>query len=278
MEAQNLSSRLGSEMCTLIVRHDLGDWCSTIIAANRDEFYRRPATGPQVLIETPRIIGGRDEEAGGTWFALTDAGLFLGLTNQRSFGARNDAARSRGELVVEALRTGTFEGVQSYLRRVDPRAYNEFNLIVGDGTRLLAAYGRAGLREVELEPLGPGVHVLCNDRLGSSEFPKADEARAKVEAIPPSDWSQIRPQLIEVLSDRSLPEPSALPPLPPNSPFDPEIARRLQAICVETPVYGTVSSTLAAVRPGRVERYAFCDGPPDQGEFEDLTELSQADG
>jgi uncharacterized protein with NRDE domain len=260
-------------MCTLIVRHQMDDWCSTLVAANRDEFYDRPATGPQVLIGAPRIVGGRDERAGGTWFALTENGLFLGLTNQRNFGTRNDTARSRGELVVEALRMGSFDAVTDYLQKVDPRRYNEFNLIYGDGERVAAAYGRTTQDEVEIEPLGRGVHVLCNDRLGSPEFPKAEEARDKVAAIPRADWSVVRPRLVEVLSDRSVPELDVLPPLPPSAPFDLDIAQRLQAILVETPVYGTVSSTLAAVSPGHVHVYAFCDGPPDQGEFEDFTEL-----
>lgn len=260
-------------MCTLIVRHGLDEWCSTLIAANRDEFYDRPATGPQVLVQRPHIVGGRDERAGGTWLAFTRDGLFLGLTNQRSFGTRNDSLRSRGELVLDALRTGSFDGVERYLRELDARQYNEFNLIFGDGVRASAAYGRRSDPSVELEPLGRGVHVLCNDRLGSPDYPKAEEARARVESIPAESWSRIKPQLIGVLSDRSLPDPSALPPLPADAPFDADVARRLQAICVETPVYGTVSATLAAVSPECVERYAFCDAPPDRGEFEDVTHL-----
>jgi len=260
-------------MCTLIVRHGLDEWCATLIAANRDEFYDRPSTGPMVLEDAPRIVGGRDDRAGGTWFAMTPDGVFVGLTNQRSFGARDDALRSRGELVIEALSAGTFEGVMRYLEQIDARAFNEFNLIFGDGDRVSAAYGRSAARAVDLEPLGSGVHVLCNDRLGSGEFPKADEARLKVESIPSSPWLEIKPRLIEVLSDRSLPDPEVLPPLPPDAPFDAEIARRLQAICVKTPVYGTVSATVAALSPGRVEHYAFCDAPPDEGDFEDVTHL-----
>ena len=260
-------------MCTLIVRHQMDSWCSTLIAANRDEFYHRPATGPQVLLDAPRIVGGRDEQAGGTWLGFTEEGLFLGLTNQRSFAGRNDTLRSRGELVVAALSAGTFAGVQRYLEEIDARTFNEFNLIFGDGHQAVAAYGRSTEREVELEPLGPGVHVLCNDRLGSPEFPKAEEARARVESIAPGTWEDMRPQLIDVLSDRSLPDPAALPEVPPGAPFDVDVFRRLHAICVETPVYGTVSATLAAVSPGQVERYAFRDGAPDQGVFDDVTAL-----
>lgn len=265
-------------MCTLIIRHEMDEGWATLIAANRDEFYHRDATGPMVLAEAPRIVGGRDQLAGGSWLALTSDGLFVGLTNQRSFGGRDDRLRSRGEIVVDALRAGTFDGALRYLEGLDARAYNEFNLIFGDGRRIAAAYGRISDAKVELEPLAAGVHVLCNDRLGSPDFPKADEARAKVESIGSEAWSDIEPKLIEVLSDRSLPEPDALPPLPQGAPFDAEVARRLQAICVETPVYGTVSSTLAAVSPGRVDHYAFCDAPPDRGAFQDVTPLMRGAG
>jgi uncharacterized protein with NRDE domain len=262
-------------MCTLIVRQGMDEWCATVIAANRDEFYERPASGPQVLSEAPHVVGGRDERAGGTWLGFTNDGLFVGLTNQRTFQPPNPRARSRGELVIDALRTGHYDGVKEYLDGLDPREFNEFNLIYGDGTRLSAAYGRGDSPNVEFEPLGTGVHVLCNDRLDSPDFPKAEEARAEVASIPSSPWETLEPALISVLGDRSLPDPESLPPWPDDAPFDAEVARRLQAICVETPVYGTVSSTLAAISPGRIERYAFRDGPPDSAPFVDFTELAR---
>jgi uncharacterized protein with NRDE domain len=265
-------------MCTIVVRHQLDDWCSTLVASNRDEFYHRPASGPVVLRDDPRIVGGRDEREGGTWFGVTEDGLFVGLTNQRNFGPRDDSLRSRGLLTLEALEANSFEGVERHLRSLDPAAYNEFNLIFGDGRELAVAYGRRSAPEVELEMLGRGVHVLCNDRLGSPEFPKADKVRARVLEIPPSPWPQIEEQLVELLSDPSLPDPSDVPPVPAGAPFDQEIARRLQAVCVKTPVYGTVSSAIAAVRPGKVERYLFSDGPPCNGGFEDALHLIRGDG
>lgn len=262
-------------MCTIIVRHQMDDWCSTIIASNRDEFYDRPASGPMVLRSTPTVIGGRDEKEGGTWFGLTPTGLFVGLTNQRSFGLRDDTLRSRGELVVDALSTGSLEGVTALLRALDPQLYNEFNLIFGDGRQVLAAYARSEARTVELESLGKGVHVLCNDRLGSPEFPKADLARARVESIAADAWPHVRSALVDVLCDRALPDPQTVPPLPPGAPFDEDVARRLQAICVVTPVYGTVSSSLAAVSPGRVDRYEFSHGAPHAESYEDVSELTR---
>lgn len=260
-------------MCTIIVRHQMDDWCSTIVASNRDEFYDRPASGPLVLRSAPLVVGGRDEREGGTWFALTRDGLFIGLTNQRNFGARDDSLRSRGGLVLEALAEGSFEGVKGYLSGVDTAGYNEFNLIFGDGEQLCAAYGRRDARRVDLETLGGGVHVLCNDRLGSPEFPKADQARERVMSILPDTWPHIKQQLVQVLADGSLPDPRHVPPVPAGAPFDQEVARHLQAICVKTPVYGTVSSTIAAVSPGRVEQYWFSEGLPSETSFKDMGHL-----
>lgn len=265
-------------MCTIIVRHQMDHWCSTIVASNRDEFYDRPATGPVVLRPDPLIVGGRDVQEGGTWFGLTGDGLFVGLTNQRSFATRDDSLRSRGVLVLDALEAGSFDGVTDHLRALDPATYNEFNLIFGDGDRVSAAYGRRAAREVELEALGPGVHVLCNDRIGSPEFPKASEARERVLAIQTAGWPSIKSQLAEVLADGSLPDPTEVPPVPPGAPFDQEVARYLQAIYVKTPVYGTVSSTLAAVSPGRVEQYCFADAVPSESSFDDVMHLTQVVG
>jgi uncharacterized protein with NRDE domain len=162
-----------------------------------------------------------------------------------------------------------------YLGGIDPATYNEFNLIFGDGERLCAAYGRRTARDVELETLAPGVHVLCNDRLGSPEFPKAAKARDRVAAIPAGTWPFIQSQLADVLADDSLPDPSEVPPVPAGAPFGEEVARYLQAIYVKTPVYGTVSSTLAAVSRGRVEQYWFSGGRPSPTSFEDVLHLTR---
>lgn len=265
-------------MCTIIVRHQMDDWCSTIIASNRDEFYDRRASGPTVLRDEPLIVGGRDEREGGTWFGLTRGGLFAGLTNQRSFGTRDDSLRSRGGLVVEALAEGSLEAMKRYLGRVDPATYNEFNLIFGDGAQVCVAYGRREARAIEIEALGDGVHVLCNDRLGSPEFPKAAKVHQRVVSIPSDPWPRVKERLVEVLADGSLPAPSDVPPLPPGAPFDQDVARHLQAIYVTTPVYGTVSSTIAAVSPGRVQQYLFTEGPPSEHGFEDMVHLMRGVG
>ena len=51
------------------------------------------------------------------------------------------------------------------------------------------------------------------------------------------------------------------------------LAEQLQALCVHTPGYGTVSATMLAVGPAGVARYLFADGPPCRAGFVDHTAL-----
>lgn len=260
-------------MCTLIVRHRPDAAYPTVIAANRDEFYARAWSPPQVLDTDPRIYGGRDEQQGGTWLGFSEAGVFVGLTNQRNFAGYQSSRRSRGELVLDALRRETLDGLTDYFRGLDASQYNDWNVLFGDGTELWVAYGRAEPGTVELAQLPAGVHVLCNDRLSSPAYPKADRMKEAVLAIDEASWAELQQKLEAIVADTRLPSDSELPPLGDDTPFDTETARRLQANCIRTPAYGTVSSTIAAVRPGRIAQYFFAPGPPDVTPFEDQRAL-----
>ena len=56
-----------------------------IVAANRDELYERPSVAMTVLRQGgPRILGGRDELAGGTWLAVNEHAVVAALVNQPS--------------------------------------------------------------------------------------------------------------------------------------------------------------------------------------------------
>ena len=256
-------------MCTLIIRHKMDSGCSTVLAANRDEWYNRPSFPPRVLHQIPKVVGGYDEQGGGTWLGFTADGLFVGLTNQRNFDSFDPSLKSRGKLVVEALTQGTLLGVRTYLRTLDAPSYNEFNLLSGDGDEIFVAYGRGTSTNVEIESLGPGVHILCNNRIGTPGYLKPMRVAHLVKNIPPSPWSNIKDSLIRVMADSTLSEQNKHLPPHPNTPFSPEILARLQAICIHSPEYGTVSSTIAAVRPGKLLHYDFAAGPPDSIPFED---------
>ena len=250
-------------MCTLIALHGVGGFTGTLVAANRDEFYARPTRPPERL--APGVVAGVDVSQGGTWLGAHASGLFVGLTNQRSFGGRDPSKQTRGAVVTDALAAGGLDASLQVVAGLDAREYNGFNLLLGDGDRLFVAYARPEQREVELHPLAPGVHVLGNDRLQSPDFPKAARIAADAEQHVATHASMLLRDQVEplrtLLASHTQPELTTLH-VPAGSVFTAELVQALEATCIHTPHYGTVSATLLAVSPTGVSEYWYADGPP----------------
>lgn len=260
-------------MCTIIVLRNVRSDFPLVLATNRDEFYARKSAGPARILETPRTVGGRDLHAGGTWMGVTEHGLFVGVTNQRTFLPPDPAKRSRGELVMRALQEGDAERIGRLLAREDGREYNAFNLLFGDARALYAAYGRADVREIEVEPVPEGIHVLPNDRLDAPDFFKVERARTLLADHVRAPWPELRARLVATLADGDMPPLEAISAPPEGSSFDRPLLARLAALRVRTPVYGTRSSTIVALTAGGVGEYLYADGPPDQTDFVDVKPL-----
>src|SRR5262245_57963024 len=93
-------------MCTLLIGRDVTGPGELIVAANRDEDPSRPTDPPRVLVESPRIVGGRDRQAGGTWLALRtpragEPAAAIMLLNRPAFRGAAPPRRSRGLLVLD---------------------------------------------------------------------------------------------------------------------------------------------------------------------------------
>jgi len=265
-----------TRVCTIVALFGVHREHPLLVAANRDEFYARPTAGPTALLEAPRTVGGRDLSKGGTWMAVTQGGLVVAVTNQRSYGVHDAALRSRGELVLETARKGSFEAATAYLRAVDARDYNAFNLLFGDARSLAVAYARRETREVAIERLDAGTWILANDRIGSPEFPKTARAAALAARLERPSFPELADAAHTMLADHELPPLEKVPPPPHGSHWPHELLQKLQALCIHTPAYGTRSSTLVAVGDGRVDRYLFADGPPCTTPFVDRTSLLTA--
>lgn len=259
-------------MCTLLIlRHVHPEW-PLILAANRDELFERPTLGPQLLPGSPRIlVPGLDQVRGGTWMGVTDRGFFVGLTNQRGGNAQGPAPRSRGEVVLAALRAGNIEAIERYLDMLDPSGFNPFNLLYGDAQALRVAYARPGDAQVAREDVPEGIHVLPNDVLNAPELPKVERARMLAAEHVRRPWPQLSRALEEVMADHHLPEQAQLPKPPPGTDYSLALAQEFQALCIHTPYYGTRSSALLALAPGRVAHCQVSDKPPCQHSFQDLT-------
>lgn len=261
-------------MCTIVMLVEAHPTFPLVVAANRDEYYARGAEPPLVLADgATRVVGGRDRARSGTWMGATGSGFFAGVTNQRTGHTADTSLRSRGEVVLEALRRGDPEAVSDWLTGLDGAAYNAFNLAFGRAGDVRVAYVRREDPKVTVVRLGPGVHTLANDVLGSPHFPKAERATARASRITAAAWEPTAASLTALMADHETPPGEALPPAPPGSLMPGVLLRRLQALCVHTPVYGTVSSTLMAFEAARVARYAYADGAPCRTPFRDVTAL-----
>ncbi len=149
-------------MCTLIVLHRCVPGRPLVVAANRDEFFARPAEGPAIReSRSARILAPRDLEAGGSWVGLSERGVFAGLTNLRPIEAvpSGRALRSRGEVVMKTLEARSAEDASETLSRLEEGLYNPFQLVVADAhSAALIVY-----RDVpRIFPLEPGPHVVGN--------------------------------------------------------------------------------------------------------------------
>ncbi|HEY6877595.1 MAG TPA: NRDE family protein [Polyangiales bacterium] len=260
--------RYTEPMCTIVAVRGVRPDAPLVLATNRDEFFQRPATGAVRLLDAPPTVGGRDLVAGGTWMGVTRDGLFVGVTNQRG-APRDPDKRSRGELVLEALKLGSVERITDYLTTVQGDAYSPFNLMWGDASALRVGYGRADRRLVEIAEVPTGVHVLPNDRLDSPDFVKVERVNQLLAPFLHADSETFLRGMQAMLADRQLPEVDRLR----DERLDPALLRQLAAINVSTPHYGTRSSTVVLLQPGGVSAYWVAEGPPDRTPFLEVSRL-----
>lgn len=235
-------------MCTIAILLEVVAGAPLVVAANRDEVYARPTRPPELL--APHIVGGVDELSRGTWLAIHRDGRFAAVTNQRALAPVAPGLRSRGLAVRELIAA---DDPERYVAAIDPTQYASMNLVWGNARGASIAYAR---REgtLDIEQLGRGIHVLCNDRLGADGFPRGVRLHAAI-ARAPLAWPALAPALEAALADHTR-------EAPPASHLPPELARELTATCIHSPGYGTRSSTIFAAAPGETLAYLHADGPP----------------
>jgi uncharacterized protein with NRDE domain len=250
-------------MCTLILLDRLLPGVPLVAAANRDEFFSRPAAPPTLI--RPEEAGGtplvapQDLEAGGTWMGVNARGLFVGLTN-RPTARRDPSRRSRGLLVLESLGEPDPGAALDRIRREPLGRYNPFYLLSANGREShLACLRDSGFTTRALDP---GIHVLTNHDPEEPESIKVQRIREAVEGID-----------IEAPLDRVLAGLKSV--LETHGPEDDP----LSGVCVHTPGYGTRSSALFALGERRWY-FAYADGAPCETKYRNhsrlLDELQQA--
>ena len=231
-------------MCLIVFAWKVIPGTPLIAAANRDEFYDRPAAPASWWQDHPQVYAGRDLRGGGTWLGVTQGGRFAALTNIRAPSERRADAPSRGALVADYL-TGHYTP-QQYVARLRGKTddFNGFNLLIGDGDTMIW-YSNRDLGDARNgEPLAPGIYGLSNDKLDAS-WPKVVRTKAQFASM----LCQGAPEeaFFEMLSDTTRASDCRLP----KTGVSLEMERLLSAVCIESPTYGTRVSTVVQLHADR---------------------------
>src|SRR5271166_3885373 len=151
-------------MCTVVVSLAPGDRVPLLLLGVRDEFTGRPWQPPARHWPGSPLIGGLDEQAGGTWLAVhPDVPRVSCILNGRGEFAPADRRRSRGELPLRAAAEGSRSLNELHDAPDTLASYDPFYLVCADlnpfpSVLLLSWDGRnPGLAELE-----PATHVLTN--------------------------------------------------------------------------------------------------------------------
>lgn len=291
-------------VCLLIALFQVVPSAPLIVAANRDERYDRPAVPVAMLREAqPRVLGGRDEVAGGTWLAVNEFGVVAGLTNVPSPRGRDTTKRSRGELPVALAAHRDAAAAVAWIRAtVQPSDYNPCWLLVGDrdslfyvdltgGRRPLARQLPAGSYVLENAPLLPrsakAAHVaglMAAAGVGQEAIGEDGAAGAPRAAGAPG-VSEGREALAAVLRDHS-PGPASTVPAstvpastvpagtgPAGTGPASAGPAGLSAACVHGNGYGTRSAMIVTVRTTGPPQVEVADGPSCQAPLVDAGDL-----
>ena len=148
-------------MCTVVISLAPADPMPLLLMGFRDEFTGRPWQPPARHWPGSPLIGGRDEQAGGTWLAVHPAVPRVScILNARGPQAPADRRRSRGELPLRAADQG-HEALRELHK--DPAAlasYDPFFLVCADlSSALLLSWDG---RNADLEDLQQATHLVTN--------------------------------------------------------------------------------------------------------------------
>lgn len=230
-------------MCLLVLAWKSHPRYRLILAGNRDEFHDRAAAALNWWQDDPRILGGRDLKAGGTWLGVARSGRFGIVTNYRDLQAPIEGAPSRGNLVPRFLTGAT--SPKEFLDDLRGAAlrYSGFNLLVG-GTRALYYFSNRGTKAPTA--LAPGVYGLSNHLL-DTPWPKLARTRSRFATLLAEPELQAD-DLFAMLADREQAPVDNLP----STGLPPDWERVVSAPFIVNERYGTRCSTLLLVeRTGR---------------------------
>lgn len=223
-------------MCILFVAVRQHPEYPLLIAANRDEFHRRPTSASGFWQDQPDILAGRDIQGGGTWMGINRRGQIAALTNIRSPSTFVADKPSRGHLVSDYLAGSTATDYAKWLRQYRNN-YNGYNLLFGHW-HSLSVYNN---HTDQLTLLENGVYGLSNADI-HSPWPKTSKGVAALTNYCHLGSTDIE-MLFNILRDETPADEACLP----DTGVSKEWEKRLSSIFICSEEYGTRTSTLLMV-------------------------------
>ena len=239
-------------MCTLILGLGILGPGSLLLGANRDESPSRPSAHPAPLVDSPRVVGGRDLLSGGTWLAIREARFVTALMNRRP--AADDTRdpgtlRSRGLLCLEAAAGGNLDLALGLLRR---ESFAPCTLI-GVGVDGEAWSIQAGPGEPRVQAIARGWHVITHEDVDDREEPRTRWILGDIAEKRPASRVEAFDLMSGYLRSHG--------------------AEGRPAVCLHRDVFPTVSSSLIALGIEGGPRYLHAPGPPCVTAYENYTPL-----
>lgn len=194
-------------MCLILLAQDFHPRYKLVVAANRDEFYKRPTLSAGFWRDNPDILAGKDIKEGGTWMGVTRQGRFAALTNYRDPQNFKAQAPSRGHLVLDYLHSQL--SPVAYLNNLPDggEAYNGFNLMVGSVDQLYYYSNRERIiRKTE-----KGIHAVSNSLL-DVPWPKVTRGiKGLASILQKKDIDVNAEEIFSLMTNRDMPEDKDLP-------------------------------------------------------------------
>jgi len=240
-------------MCLILFAHQCHPKYPLVVAANRDEFFRRPTAQAHWWDRNSEIavLAGKDLELGGTWMGISRSGRFAAVTNIRDPSQTSAKPKSRGLLCADYL-FGCLPP-QDYLATLATslQDFAGFNLLLGDGDNLYYLNNGAN-QDNAVRSLPPGVFGLSNGLL-DAPWPKVTKGKQGLQQLltkPTLDTDS----LITLMADRNQANDGELP----DTGVPLELERTLSAAFISNAqrLYGTRCSTALLMHADKQIRFS----------------------
>ena len=186
-----------------------------LLAANRDEDPARPSDAPHVLHGSPRVAGGRDRRAGGTWLAVRERRAIVAILNRRPGAQADEPSRpvpSRGLLALDIAAAGdghprSLAAAARLLLAAD--AYAPCSLVIAGPEAACVVHHRGGREAVTIE-ITPGWHVITHEDLDDTREPRTGRLLEELDGFAPHSTDAALERLGLLLASH---ETDGLPPV-----------------------------------------------------------------